>query len=106
MTRRSPRYSSSIRTTTSFLRGGKIWDRIKAVAEANSCIPNMLQVLNAARSAELRVFYALYHRYRQGDYETWKYIMNVSGEIENGKDPRTTQISLRGYRKQAEKPAS
>jgi nicotinamidase-related amidase len=27
--------------------GGEIWDRIKAVAEANSCIPNMLQVLNA-----------------------------------------------------------
>jgi hypothetical protein len=27
--------------------GGKIWDRIKKVAEANDCIPNMLQVLNA-----------------------------------------------------------
>jgi ureidoacrylate peracid hydrolase len=34
----------------------------------------MLQVLNAARKAELRVFYALHHRYRPGDYETWKYI--------------------------------
>jgi ureidoacrylate peracid hydrolase len=27
--------------------GGKLWDRIKGVAEANDCIPNMLQVLNA-----------------------------------------------------------
>jgi ureidoacrylate peracid hydrolase len=34
----------------------------------------MLQVLNAARKAGLHVFYALHHRYRPGDYETWKYI--------------------------------
>jgi len=54
--------------------GGKVWDRLKGVAEANNCVPNMLQVLNAARKAELRVFYALHHRYRPGDYETWKYI--------------------------------
>lgn len=57
--------------------GGKIWDRIKSVAEANNCIPNMLQVLNAARSARLRVFYALHHRYRPEDYENWKYIAPI-----------------------------
>ena len=28
--------------------GGKIWDRIRAVAEANHCVSHMLQVLNAA----------------------------------------------------------
>ena len=53
---------------------GKVWDRLKAVAEANRCVPHMLQVLNAARKAGLHVFYALHHRYRPGDYETWKYI--------------------------------
>jgi len=37
--------------------GGKIWNRIKGVAEANNCIPNMPQVLNAAREAKLRIFY-------------------------------------------------
>jgi ureidoacrylate peracid hydrolase len=57
--------------------GGKIWDRIKDVAVANDCVPNMLQVLNAARNAGLRVFYALHHRYRSGDYETWKYIAPI-----------------------------
>ena len=57
--------------------GGKIWDRLKAVAEANGCVPHMLQVLNAARNAGLRVFYALHHRYRPGDYETWKYIAPI-----------------------------
>ena len=57
--------------------GGQIWDRIKGVAEANNCVPNMLQVMNAARNAGLRVFYALHHRYRPGDYETWKYITPI-----------------------------
>jgi ureidoacrylate peracid hydrolase len=57
--------------------GGKVWGRLKAVAEANRCVPHMAQVLNAARRAGLRVFYALHHRYRPGDYETWKYIAPV-----------------------------
>jgi len=57
--------------------GGKVWDRLKAVAEANQCVPNMLRVLTATRKAELRVFYALHHRYRPGDYETWKYIAPI-----------------------------
>jgi nicotinamidase-related amidase len=57
--------------------GGKIWPRIKEVAEANKCVPNMLQTLDAARKAGLRVFYAMHHRYRPGDYETWKYIAPI-----------------------------
>ena len=57
--------------------GGKIWDRIKNVAEANDCVAHMLQVLEAVRKAGLRVFYALHHRYRPGDYETWQYIAPI-----------------------------
>ncbi|MER9061818.1 isochorismatase family cysteine hydrolase [Mesorhizobium sp. M0590] len=57
--------------------GGKIWPRIRAVAEANGCVPHMLQVLNAARQAKLRVFYAMHHQYRPGDYETWTYVAPV-----------------------------
>jgi nicotinamidase-related amidase len=57
--------------------GGKIWPRIKSVAEANDCVPHMLEVLNAARKAKLRVFYAMHHRYHPGDYETWKYIAPI-----------------------------
>jgi nicotinamidase-related amidase len=57
--------------------GGKIWPRIKAVAEGNNCVPHMLEVLNAARKSKLRVFYAMHHRYRPGDYETWKYIAPI-----------------------------
>jgi ureidoacrylate peracid hydrolase len=57
--------------------GGKVWNRLKAVAEANSCVPHMLQLLNAARAAGFRVFYALHRRYRPGDYESWKYIAPI-----------------------------
>jgi ureidoacrylate peracid hydrolase len=87
--------------------GGKIWDRLKAVAEANQCVPNMLRVLNAARKVGLRVFYALHHRYRPGDYETWKYIAPIQkagwlrksfeygtwgGEIRAGFEPKSGEI--------------
>jgi nicotinamidase-related amidase len=57
--------------------GGKIWPRIRAVAQANNCVPNMLQILKAARQAKLRIFFAMHHRYRPGDYETWKYIAPI-----------------------------
>ena len=57
--------------------GGKVWDRLKAVIEANDCVSHMKQVLDAARGADIRVFYALHRRYRPGDYETWRYIAPV-----------------------------
>ena len=57
--------------------GGKIWGRIKRVAEANNCVPNMLRALQAARQAGLRVFYAWHRRYRPGDYETGKHIVPI-----------------------------
>jgi nicotinamidase-related amidase len=57
--------------------GGKLWPRVKAVAEANNCVPNMLEVLSVARKAKLQSFFAMHHRYRPGDYETWKYIAPI-----------------------------
>ena len=64
--------------------GGKVWDRLKGVAEANKCVPHMMQVLDAARKADIRVFYAL-HRYRPGGYETWKYIAPTQKAAWRGK---------------------
>lgn len=57
--------------------GGKVWDRLKAVAEKNACVPNMLQILNGARRAGLRIYFAPHRRYRPGDYETWKYLAPI-----------------------------
>ena len=59
------------------LEGGKLWPRIKAVAEANGRVPHMLQILDAARNAKLRVFYAMHRRYRPGDFETWRYFAPI-----------------------------
>ena len=57
--------------------GGKVWDRLKRVMEANNCVAHMKQVLDAARRADIRVFCALHRRYRPGDYATWKYVAPV-----------------------------
>ena len=57
--------------------GGKVWDRLKTIAETNQCVPHMTEVLGAARTAGIRVFYALHHRYRPGDYETWSTIAPI-----------------------------
>ena len=65
--------------------GGKLWDRVRPVAEANNCIPNMLAVLEASRTAGLRVYYALHHRYRPGDYESWKYIAPIQRRTWHGR---------------------
>ena len=65
--------------------GGKVWDRLKGVAEANGCVPHMVEVLEAARRAEIRVFYALHRRYRPGDYETWKYVAPIQRAAWNRK---------------------
>jgi nicotinamidase-related amidase len=87
--------------------GGKIWDRIKAVAEGNQCVPHMLRILAAARETGIRVFYAMHRRYRPGDYETWKYIAPIQkaawsrksfeygtwgGEIRTGFEPHAGDV--------------
>ncbi|HVK75768.1 MAG TPA: isochorismatase family cysteine hydrolase [Kofleriaceae bacterium] len=87
--------------------GGKLWGRVKAVAQANGCVPNMGRVLDAARAAGLRVCYALHRRYRPGDYETWTYVAPIQqaawerrtfedgtwgGTIRAGFEPRPGEI--------------
>jgi nicotinamidase-related amidase len=57
--------------------GGKVWPRIREIAEANQCVQHMLEVVLAGRKAGLRVFYALHRRYRPGDYENWRSIAPV-----------------------------
>ena len=87
--------------------GGKVWDRLKGVAEANGCVRHMSEVVDAARRAGIRVFYALHHRYRPGDYETWRYIAPIQraawmrktfehgtwgGELRNEFEPRPGDV--------------
>jgi len=53
--------------------GGKLWSRVREVVEGNRCIPHMIEILEAARSAGVRVYFAPHHRWRPGDYETWRF---------------------------------
>src|SRR5258708_20300752 len=44
--------------------GGVLWPLIKEIAEAVQCVPNMVAVLQAARAAGIRGFFAPHHRGR------------------------------------------
>ncbi|MBU8812354.1 isochorismatase family cysteine hydrolase [Mycolicibacterium goodii] len=57
--------------------GGKVWDRLRGVAEAIGCVPHMIEMTEAARVSGIPVFYALHRRYRPGDYETWRYVAPI-----------------------------
>ena len=87
--------------------GGKIWPRIRAVAEANDCVAHMLRVLNQARTAGLSIFHVMHHRYRPGDFEGWKHLAPIQraawrnksfeygtwgGEFRSGFEPKSGEI--------------
>jgi nicotinamidase-related amidase len=53
--------------------GGQLWLRVREVVEANGCVAHMIEILHAARSAGVRVFFSPHRRWRPGDYETWRF---------------------------------
>jgi nicotinamidase-related amidase len=57
--------------------GGKLWPRLKEVAQAVDCVTHMRQVLEAARKAGIRVFFAPHRRWREGDYAGWQSLAPV-----------------------------
>src|ERR1041384_1981523 len=76
--------------------GSKFWPRLKAVAEANNCVPNMLQVLNAARAANLLVFYPLHRRYRPGDYEVTM-VRNATADYSDVEKHAALDVNIPNY---------
>ena len=64
------------RTTTSSPKAARCGIGSRVLPRPN-CIPHMAEVLDAARSAGIRVFYALHHRYRPGYYEAWKHVAPI-----------------------------
>lgn len=51
--------------------GGKFWDKIKAVADANGLIENLKAVVETARSAGIQIVYVPHHQWQTGDYAGW-----------------------------------
>jgi nicotinamidase-related amidase len=53
--------------------GGKLWPKIKAVAEAVDLIAHLRVLVDAARRSGIVVFYVPHRRWREGDYDGWRY---------------------------------
>lgn len=51
--------------------GGKIWPRLKDVAESVNLHENLRQLVSAVRKAGIKVFFSPHRRYRPGDIEGW-----------------------------------
>jgi nicotinamidase-related amidase len=53
--------------------GGKIWPKVKEVAEANHLQKNLRAIVKAARKAGIRVFIVPHKRWEPNDYKYWRY---------------------------------
>jgi nicotinamidase-related amidase len=53
--------------------GGKIFPMVKRIAEENGLLANMHAAVNAARRANIQVFYVPHRRWQPGDYDNWNH---------------------------------
>jgi nicotinamidase-related amidase len=65
--------------------GGKIWPRLREVAESVGLHQNLRDLLAAVRTAGIVVFIAPHRRWRPGDYEGWVRPSRAHRVIRDGK---------------------
>jgi nicotinamidase-related amidase len=53
--------------------GGKIWDRVKQVADEVNLLDNLRAIVAAVRRAPILLFIVPHQRWEPGDYEDWAY---------------------------------
>src|SRR5262245_31430863 len=53
--------------------GGKLWHRVKAIAEEVGLLDHLLALVQAARDKGYRIYFVPHHRYEAGDYERWRH---------------------------------
>jgi nicotinamidase-related amidase len=61
--------------------GGKVWPRVKDVAESNNLLNNLRSIVKAVRQAGIQIFIVPHKRWEPTDYQYWKF-------------PNPTQISI------------
>jgi nicotinamidase-related amidase len=61
--------------------GGRIWPRVKDIAEEIGLIDNLKSINHAVRQAGIKVFIVPHRRWEPGDYKSWRH-------------PNPTQISI------------
>lgn len=65
--------------------GGKLWPFTKETVEGTGIVNNLKALLSAARSRQIKVFYAPHHRTEEGDYENWKFLSPSHQGTKNSK---------------------
>ncbi len=63
--------------------GGKLWPRVKEVAEQVGLIENLKAVVKTAREKNIQLFIVPHHRWEPGDYLRWKHANH--SQIASGK---------------------
>ncbi|MER6817497.1 isochorismatase family cysteine hydrolase [Spirillospora sp. NPDC000708] len=53
--------------------GGKLWPRLKEVAEEVHALDHLRTIVNTARRVGVQIFFVPHHRWEPDDYEDWKY---------------------------------
>ena len=53
--------------------GGKLWPKVKAVAEAVDLLTHLRTLVEAARRAGTVVFYVPHRQWREGNYDGWRH---------------------------------
>ena len=53
--------------------GGKLWPRVKAVAEEVRLLDHLQEVVSTARAHGLRIFFVLHNRWKPGDYVSFDF---------------------------------
>ncbi len=53
--------------------GGKLWPQIRAVAKSVDLITHLRALVTTARQVGVGVFYVPHRRWREGDYDGWRY---------------------------------
>lgn len=54
--------------------GGKLFNAIKATADASGMFDNLRKIIPAARAAGIQVFIVPHHRSHHGDFDGWQHI--------------------------------
>lgn len=57
--------------------GGKVWPKLREVAESVNLHSNLKKILNTVRNAGILVFIAPHRRWRPGDIEGWHHPLRV-----------------------------
>lgn len=65
--------------------GGKVWPRVKEVAEARGTLGHLRDLLIAARRAGIAVFYAPHRRWRPDDYQGWLHLAPTQAGVRDGR---------------------